>query len=61
MVSTYGCKTDFRSLTAPLTDDQVLWGAAYMLMKKYGDDAPGKVAERIGSLAAAGDIADVAF
>lgn len=38
-------------MTGPLTEDQVLWGAVSMLMKQHGDDAPLKVAERIGSLA----------
>ncbi len=38
-------------MTEPITDKQVLWGAASMLMKRHGNDAPRKVAERISALA----------
>lgn len=38
-----------------LTEEQVIWGAASMLLKRYGDEAPVKVAERIGELALSGD------
>lgn len=34
-----------------MTEDQVLLGAAMMLLKRHGDAAPLKVAERIGELA----------
>ena len=37
------------------TDDYVLWSAATMILKRYGDGAPRHVAERIGALARAGD------
>lgn len=48
-------------MTGPLTEDQALWGAVSMLIKQYGDDAPRKVAERIGSLATQGDLAGMAL
>jgi hypothetical protein len=48
-------------MTAPLTEEHVLWGAVSMLMKRHGDDAPRRVAERIGSLAIEGDLAGVAL
>ena len=44
-----------------MTEEQVLWGAVSMLMKQHGDEAPRKVAERIGSLAMEGDMAGVAL
>lgn len=43
-----------------MTEDQVMLGAALMLLKRYGDLAPVKVAERIGALAADGDEMGVA-
>ncbi|WIW90460.1 hypothetical protein K3M67_20825 (plasmid) [Sphingobium sp. V4] len=43
-----------------MTDDQVMLGAAIMLIKRHGDQAPVKVAERIGELAAEGDEMGVA-
>jgi len=44
-----------------MTQDQLLWGAVSMLMKQHGENAPRKVAERIGSLAFEGDMAGVAL
>jgi hypothetical protein len=38
-----------------MTEDEVLWGAALMLMRRHGDAAPVKVAEHIGELALDGD------
>lgn len=38
-----------------MTGDQVLLGAALMLMKRHGDQAPAKVAARIGELVVEGD------
>ena len=38
-----------------MTEDQVMWGAAVMLIKQHGDLAPVKVAERIGQVAMQGD------
>jgi hypothetical protein len=43
-----------------MTEDQVMLGAAMMLLKRHGDQAPLKVAERIGALAADGDEMGVA-
>lgn len=43
-----------------MTEDQVMLGAAMMLLKRHGDTAPVKVAERIGELAVEGDAAGVA-
>ena len=43
-----------------MTQDQVLLGAAVMMLKRHGNRAPLKVAERIGELAATGDDAGVA-
>lgn len=48
-------------MSEELTDEQVLWGAASMLMKRHGNDAPRKVAERIGALALENDEAGVAL
>lgn len=39
----------------PENDDQLMWGAALMLFRKHGKQAPLKVAERIGALAIEGD------
>lgn len=44
-----------------MTHDQLLWGAVAMLMKQHGEHAPRRVAERIGALAVAGDMAGVAL
>ena len=44
-----------------MTEDQVLWGAASMLLKRHGVDAPRKVAERIGELALEDDAAGIAL
>ena len=44
-----------------MTQDQLLWGAVSMLMKQHGEHAPRKLAERIGALAVAGDMAGVAM
>jgi hypothetical protein len=43
-----------------MTEDEVLLGTAMMLLKRYGDTAPLKVAERIGELAIEDDAAGVA-
>lgn len=43
-----------------MTEDQVLLGAAMMLLKRHGATAPLKVAERIGELAIEDDAAGVA-
>lgn len=48
-------------MSEPLTEEQMLWGAVSMLMKQHGDDAPRKVAERIGSLALESDMMGVAL
>lgn len=42
-----------------LTVDKQLWSAATMVLRRYGDDAPRHVAERIGQLATAGDVQGV--
>lgn len=44
-----------------LTEEEVLWGAASTLLKRHGDRAPVKVAERIGELALEGDELGVAL
>ncbi|MDT7532426.1 hypothetical protein OVY48_03125 [Sphingobium sp. SA2] len=44
-----------------MTQDQLLWGAVSILMKQHGEHAPRRVAERIGALAVAGDMAGVAM
>lgn len=38
-----------------MTDDEIVLGAAMMLLRQHGEQAPLRVAERIGELAAAGD------
>ncbi|PSO12787.1 MULTISPECIES: DUF6961 family protein [unclassified Sphingobium] len=43
-----------------MTEDQVMLGAAMMLLKRHGDLVPVKIAERIGELAAEGDEMGVA-
>ncbi|NWK95022.1 hypothetical protein DM806_04925 [Sphingobium lactosutens] len=43
-----------------MSEDQVMLGAAMMLLKRHGDLAPAKVAERIGELHAEGDEMGVA-
>lgn len=43
-----------------MTEDQVLLGAAMMLLKRHGNLAPLKAAERMGELAAEGDEMGVA-
>lgn len=48
-------------MTDALTEEQVLWGAAAMLLKHYGDKAPQRVAERIGALALENDAAGMAL
>lgn len=48
-------------MTDRLTEDQVLWGAASMLLKQHGANAPRKVAERIGELALEDDAAGLAL
>ena len=40
--------------------DHEIWACALHIMKLHGDDAPVYIAERIGALALAGDIAGVA-
>ena len=37
------------------SDDYVLWSAATIILKRYGNNAPRHVAERIGTLARDGD------
>ncbi len=44
----------------PQNDDQLMWGAALMLLRRHGEQAPLKVAERIGALALEGDTLGVA-
>lgn len=39
-----------------MTQGQVMLGAATMLQKQHGDQAPGKFAERISELALKGDV-----
>lgn len=39
--------------------DHVVWGAAFALLKRHGNDAPVVVATRIGELASAGDMEGV--
>ncbi len=39
--------------------DWELWAVAREVMQQHGDRAPGHVAERIGTLALAGDLAGV--
>ena len=48
-------------MTDVLTEDQVRWGAASMLLQQHRADAPRKVAERIGELALEHDAAGVAL
>jgi len=43
-----------------MTDEDVATGAAMMLLRRHGDLAPVRVAERIGELAVAGDARGVA-
>ncbi|NWK94346.1 hypothetical protein DM806_01325 [Sphingobium lactosutens] len=38
-----------------MTEDQIVLGAAIMLIRRHGHHAPVHVAERIGELAAEGD------
>lgn len=40
--------------------DRELWACANEILRTYGSDAPRRVAERIGALALAGDMAGVA-
>ena len=42
-----------------MTDEDVATGAAMMLLRRHGDLAPARVAERIGELALAGDAGGV--
>ena len=44
-----------------MTRDQELWGVALALVKQHGDQAPLKVAERIGQLAVQGEAAGIAL
>jgi len=44
-----------------MTDDQVALGAAMMMLRRHGQNAELRVAERIGELAAAGDLDGVSF
>lgn len=44
-----------------MTRDQELWGVAGMMLSRYGQDAPLKVAERLGALAMAGEAGGVAM
>ncbi|WP_336973814.1 DUF6961 family protein [Sphingobium aromaticiconvertens] len=42
-----------------MTHDQFLWGKVSIVMKQHGEQAPPKAAERIGTIAVAGDMAGV--
>lgn len=42
-----------------MTDEDVATGAAMMLLRQHGEQAPVRVAERIGELALAGDASGV--
>ncbi|WP_311270680.1 DUF6961 family protein [Sphingobium sp. WCS2017Hpa-17] len=44
-----------------MTRDQELWGVASMMLNRHGQDAPVKVAERLGALAVAGEAEGVAM
>ncbi|GGB55773.1 DUF6961 family protein [Blastomonas aquatica] len=44
-----------------MTDEQHLWACALAVEKRYGNRAPLHIAERIGSLAQAGDADGVAM
>lgn len=44
-----------------MTRDQELWGVASMMLNRHGQDAPVKVAERLGALAMAGETEGVAM
>lgn len=44
-----------------MTRDQELWGVASMMLNRHGQDAPVKVAERLGALAMAGEAEGVAM
>ncbi len=44
-----------------MDQQHVPWAAASMLMRRYGSDAPIKVAERLGELALTGDMEGVAM
>jgi hypothetical protein len=44
-----------------MTEDEVALGAAMMLLRRHGDLAPVRAAERIGELALAGDQEGVLF
>ncbi|WP_176593013.1 hypothetical protein [Sphingobium sp. EM0848] len=44
-----------------MTNDQIALGAAVMMLRRHGDQAPTKVAERIGELAVEGDWEGLAF
>ncbi len=44
-----------------MTEDQVMLGAAMMLLRRHGESAPLKVAERIGELVSEGDDVGVAL
>jgi hypothetical protein len=44
-----------------LSEDQLLWGAASMLLRRHGENAPKKVAERIGVLAMENDETGIAL
>lgn len=43
----------------PMTEEEHLWGCALAIERLHGADAPLHIAERIGALALAGDLADV--
>ena len=44
-----------------MTEDEVALGAAMMLLRRHGDLAPVRVAERIGDMAIVGDREGVLF
>ena len=43
----------------PLTVEQERWAEALTILRQHGSDAPRWVAERVGALALAGDVAGV--
>lgn len=44
-----------------MTNDQIALGAAMILLRRHGDQAPTKVAARIGELAVEGDWEGLTF
>ena len=52
-----GCETDVTE--PPRLADREIWACALQVMKHHGSNAPVHIAERIGALALAGDMAGV--